>query len=551
MKKRILTGMCITALVSIVLTMLFTTLAIFEDSTDSLLERLEIEADYIKIAYDDVGIDYFDELDEDLGGRITIINSDGTVLFDSIADETSMENHANRIEVISALEAGTGSDTRSSDTLGDRTVYYAVLANDGTVIRVSGTIQSVFNSMKSLVFLFIFISLVVCIIAFLVSNLQTKYIVKPINEINLDFPQSNEIYEELNPLVARLQQQKHQIDENIEILRLKQKEFTTIIENMKEGLIVVDKNAQVLSYNNSAIRLCGFQGGFSVGTSVYVMNRNVEFSNAVEKALKGQRAEQTIDIKGRCCKFFINPVDHYDDFSGVIIIIMDITEQASREELRREFTANVSHELKTPLTSISGYAEIIKTGIAKDKDIKGFAEKIYTESQKLISLVIDIIKLSRLDETEGKIMKEECDLFAIAKIVVQRLEATAYDASVDLSITGEKSVIHGVPNALEEMIYNICDNAIKYNNAGGKVSVSVLHEYDKIKLVIADNGIGIPNEDKDRIFERFYRVDKSHYKKTGGTGLGLSIVKHCVSLHGGEIDLQSRLGKGTTITIMI
>lgn len=551
MKKRIRLGMCLIAIISVIITSLFTVLAVFGDSRQTMKEQLVVETDYVKTAYENMGVAYLDQLNKSIGGRITVIDPQGNVTYDSVADYKTLENHSDREEFREALDKGTGFAVRQSETIHDETFYYSVKLSDGNVIRVASTASSLYAALLSLIPWIILIIVATSVIAILLSNLETKRIVNPINEINLDHPQDNEVYEEFAPLLVRMEKQQVQIREQMQLLKQKQNEFSTITENMSEGLVIVDQAGDVLSYNRGALLLCGYGGSFNAGASVFVMNRDINFCRAVEGALEGKRTEHSQQISGRHCRFFINPVTSEAGVSGAVIVIMDATEKESREELRREFTANVSHELKTPLTSISGYAEIIKNGIAKEKDIKGFADKIYMETGRLIALVSDIIKLSRLDEADGTLNMEQTDLYRIAESAVRRLEPAAQTAGVRLYLSGDSSPVKGVPSMLEEMVYNLCDNGIKYNRSGGLVNVSVGTEKGRTVLKVSDTGIGIPAEDKDRIFERFYRVDKSHSKETGGTGLGLSIVKHCVLLHGGELNLESTVGKGTQITVIL
>lgn len=552
MKKRIFLNMCAIAIISVIITVAATVFAVYEGSRNDVKSQLAIEADYIKAAYESLGVKYLDELNRNIGGRLTVISADGSVTYDSIANVKELENHSDREEFEEAVKNGTGYAVRESESVNQETCYYAVLLDSGEIIRVAITVSTITSALFALLPWVIGIIILASLIAVLLANFGTKWIVKPINRINLDFPKENEIYEELAPLLVRMEKQRQEITLHIGELNRKQKEFAAITENMSEGLIIIDNKGDVLSCNKSAMRLCGFSGIITKGSGIYVMNRNVDFSSAVDRALSGKRAEHRQLIGGLSCRFFINPVEfEVGGVSGAVVIIMDVTEKENREDLRREFTANVSHELKTPLTSISGYAEIIKNGIAKDKDIKGFADKIYDETQRLITLVADIIKLSRLDEAEGFLQKEKCDLEKIVLDTAARLENQAKQKGVNVLVETESVVVNGVPSLLTEMVANLCDNGVKYNKDGGTLKVTVKARQNGAVLTVEDNGIGIPEEDHDRIFERFYRVDKSHSKETGGTGLGLSIVKHCVLLHGGEISLESKPGKGTKITVVI
>ncbi|MFI3206611.1 MAG: ATP-binding protein [Clostridia bacterium] len=555
MKKKIVLTMSFVSVIAILITTTLTMIGYYQDRVDEVENSLVLEAEYIKNAYLEQGLDYLEKLNEKIVSRITIIADDGDVLYDNAVHESEMENHLTRPEVVDAIKYGNGKDTRMSTTINQETYYYAIKIDGDIIVRVSKTVDTVFGETFSILPWVLTISVIVMVIAFFLSNILTKKIVAPLNKIDFNNPENSNIYEELNPLVTRMSKQNEQIEKNLVEHKRKQIEFNAIISNMTEGLVVIDTKGDVWSINQSATKLCGFNGKFEMGSSVYLLNRDLDFYTAIEKTLRGKSCEHCQYINGRFCKFFINPVETENDIQGAVIIIMDSTEIENREAMRREFTANVSHELKTPLTSISGYAEIIKTGIAKDGDIRGFAEKIYNESQRLIALVADIIKLSRLDESEGIIKKENCNLYKIVEKSVNVLTTNADKKEITISLKGEVFPVFGVPVMIEEMIYNLIENAIKYNKVGGTVKILVEKFGDKAKFVIQDTGIGIPSEDKDRIFERFYRVDKSHSRdktsQTGGTGLGLSIVKHCVKLHGGEINVDSVIGKGTTMTIIL
>ncbi|MEG1427797.1 MAG: histidine kinase dimerization/phospho-acceptor domain-containing protein, partial [Oscillospiraceae bacterium] len=420
MKKRIFMGMCLIAFIAVLVTSTFSVLAVFQDNSKALKEQIIVEADYVKTAYDRLGVEYLNHLNTSIGGRLTVIDRDGTVIYDSQANAASLENHGDRKEVRDALEKGSGSSSRVSSTLHQETYYYAVKLADGNVIRVANTVSTIYSALTSVFPWLVGIVILSLFIAVCLANVETKRIVNPINSINLDAPKENEIYDEFSPLLVRMERQRAQIKAQMDELSLKQQEFTSITDNMSEGLIVVDKKGEVLSDNKSALKLCGYREASACGQSVFAMNHNIEFCRAVEGALHGKSTEHHQKISGRFCRFFISPVE--SGISGAVIVIMDVTEKENREELRREFTANVSHELKTPLTSISGYAEIMRNGIAKDKDIPAFADKIYFEAQRLIELVADIIKLSRLDEADGSLQKVRCDLYQIAESAVKRLE---------------------------------------------------------------------------------------------------------------------------------
>ena len=427
----------------------------------------------------------------------------------------------------------------------------------------------------------------------ILAEFQTKRIIAPINQMNPDDPQAGDVYDELAPLVRRLEKQKETIRQQMEILKEKQEEFSAITENMREGFLVVDSKGDVMSYNKSALKLLGISEGeegmlsrhgnaaweehtdpgkegalsqdlpansqntgthndaerHKANVNIISINRSENFRRVVDEALKGSHCEEMLDVGNRHYQIIANPVAESEERSGAVVVILDVTEQQGREELRREFTANVSHELKTPLTSISGYAEIMMNGMVQPADMGRFSGKIYKEAQRLITLVGDIIRLSQLDEEKVQMEKSPVDLHLLASDVVKRLQDVAKKNQVTLMLTGKPTVVNGNAQILDEMIYNLCDNAIKYNKPFGEVEVNVAMIKDHPVLTVEDDGIGIPPEDQERIFERFYRVDKSHSRQIGGTGLGLSIVKHGAIYHKAKVELKSAPGEGTTVRI--
>ena len=456
-----------------------------------------------------------------------------------------------------ALEKGEGETFRVSDTLAEQTYYYAKRLSNGTVIRVASTTRTDLASVIHTVPAMLVMAGVIFAITMALADAQTKRIVKPINELDPDNPQTDQVYEELYPLVRSLQKQKLTIQQQMQTLRKKQEEFTAITENMKEGFIVVDSKANVISYNSSAVRILGVdiesmehsENG-QEHRNVLSFNRSASFREVVNDALNGERGQQNLELNGRYYQLIASPVVESGDKRGAVVVILDVTEQQNREELRREFTANVSHELKTPLTSISGYAEIMKDGLVRPEDMGRFSEKIYSEAQRLITLVGDIIKLSRLDEEKVEIEKTDVDLCQIAAGVVTRLKETAHTAGIEISLTAKPAVVNGASQILDEMIFNLCENAIKYNRPHGRVDVVVDEINHHPTVIVKDTGIGIAEKDQDRIFERFYRVDKSHSRQIGGTGLGLSIVKHGAIYHKAKVEMDSKVGVGTTIRIV-
>ena len=555
MKRKIYWNMCLVALFSMIVGTLVTTWLLCQDLQQQMQRSVMTEVRYLEAAIEVGGQDYLDKLasrgDGNLVNRITWIQADGTVLYDSYADRESLENHGARPEVKEALEKGRGESVRTSDTLAEQTYYYASRLEDGTVIRVASTTRSGLATMIHTIPWMVVMAVAIFGATMLVADVQTKRIVAPINNLDPDAPQAEDVYDELSPLVRRLERQKDTIKQQMETLREKQEEFTAITENMREGFIIVDSKADVISYNSSAARILGSDwNGTGANVNVLSLNRSASFRQVVDEALSGRHSEQVLDLNGRHYQIIANPVVESGDKWGAVVVILDVTEQQNREELRREFTANVSHELKTPLTSISGYAEIMKSGLVQVADMGRFSEKIYMEAQRLITLVGDIIKLSQLDEEKVGEEKSAVDLYHIAGAVVERMKDVAAKARVSLDIAGHSVVVQGAEQILDEMIFNLCDNAIKYNRPYGEVHVTVGVEDGHPVLTVADTGIGIPEEDKDRIFERFYRVDKSHSKQIGGTGLGLSIVKHGAIYHKARVEMESTLGKGTTVRVV-
>lgn len=512
-------------------------------------DELENEALYLKQGIEKNGVLFFEGLEVPHDQRVTWIDATGDVLYDSSADAEALENHSDRKEFVEAMESGTGRGERYSATLSERTLYYAVKLNDGTVLRVAGTQYSVWAILIGMLRpVTVVILLVVAASAFLASHLS-KNIVRPINAIDLEHPEEAETYEELTPLLRRMAAQNREIQKRIDALKRTRQEISAITENMSEGFLVVDRSTDILSYNHSALKLLGTDTA-EIGQSVLTLNRSMEFRITVEESLSGHHSEQKMEVENRVYQVIGNPVYRDSSLAGAVLFILDITEKEQREYLRREFTANVSHELKTPLTSISGFAEIIRDGLAKPEDTAHFADLIYKEAGKLISLVGDIIRLSQLDEETLPQQRESVNLLELAQDVTSRLSKTAAAGQVELDVKGEPVFIYGVRQILEEIIYNLCDNAIKYNRPGGRVDICTARDQNGVKLTVSDTGIGIPQGEQKRVFERFYRVDKSHAKEVDGTGLGLSIVKHGAAYHKATVTLSSTPGQGTEIIVL-
>jgi len=514
---------------------------------DAMKQTVKKEANFITEGYMLSGEDYLKKLNDPLC-RVTLIAPDGTVLFDNDANPASMENHLNRPEVQQALKTGVGEADRMSATIGQQTFYHAIRLDNGSVLRVANTTGSVYTSIIACIPVSIAAIAGITALSALIAAWRTKRIIKPINLINLDDPLQNDVYSELSPLLTAIEKQHRRIRTQMEELQKKQDEFSAITENMSEGLILLNKSGTVLSINNSAARLYGIDRDYT-GKDILTVDRSLPVQEIIKAASAGKHAETTVEISGRSYHFLANPVLSSGSISGTILLAFDTTERSHTEKLRREFTANVSHELKTPLQSIMGSAELIKNGLVRDEDMPRFVERIYTEACHLVELINDIIQLSQMDEMSQELPKEDVALKALSVDTAERLKPLADERGVTIDVQGEETIINGSVKLISEIIYNLVDNAIKYNRPEGRVHVTIASEPDGTTLSVADTGIGIPKEDQSRIFERFYRVDKSHSRDTGGTGLGLSIVKHAALYHNAEITLQSKLGAGTTIKV--
>lgn len=509
--------------------------------------ELEKEASYLVYGVEQNGINYLEHLKQK-DARITYIDASGNVLYDSQADISSMENHSDRKEFEEAVQKGHGYAERMSSTLSEKTVYYARKLTDGTVLRVAAVHSSILALMLQLLPSVIGVAIVMLILAGIAAARISAKIVKPINTLDLDHPEDNQIYEEVGPLLSRIHKQNYQIQMQLETARRNQEEFQIITENMQEGLLVIDAYTMILSGNSSVWKMFQLREP-KIGDSVYSLDRNEDFRKVVEDVLKGQHGSAMLQLDGEYVQLIANPVSRDGKVVGAVLLLVNETEKVERENLRREFSANVSHELKTPLTSISGFAEIIQDGMVQGEDVQKFAGRIYREAQRLIQLVEDTIKISQLDEGENPYEWEKVDAYAVVKNVCGNLRDIAAKKNVHFFIDGEKLIFCTVKPILEEVIYNLCDNGIKYNREDGTVSIHLQELKDSVEIRVKDNGIGIPREDCSRVFERFYRVDKSHSKAIGGTGLGLSIVKHGVTFLGGTLKMLSEEGKGTEITM--
>lgn len=548
MTKRIFRSVCIVAVVVLFASLALVMGVLYDYFSGSQENQLKTQTDLAAQGIEHEGSSYFDGLDsEEL--RITWIDKKGKVLFDNKTDASSMENHLEREEVRQAVENGYGKSSRYSETLTEKSLYSAKKLSDGSVLRLSVSQYSVLTLFLGMLRPVLIIALLAVVLALLLAYRLSKNIVTPLNKLNLDSPLSNKVYEELSPLLKRMDAQQRQLKHQSEELKRKREEFETATENMSEGLIILNEKGVILSINRAAAKMLGLSED-SVGKDIFSEKTSVNLKEPTQIALSGKNTEEVFALRDGNCQLLANPVSTDGKVTGAALLVLDVTEKERAEQMRREFTANVSHELKTPLQTISGYAELLANGMVADKDKTAFSEKIYAEAQRMIRLIEDIIKLSNLDEGAVELTRETVDLYVTAENTVRNLLPAAKKANVTLSLNGENAEIYGIPQLLTAVVYNLCDNAIKYNKDGGTVFVNVKNNAENIILSVRDTGIGIPKEQQERIFERFYRVDKSHSKEVGGTGLGLSIVKHAAKLHDAKITLESEVGKGTEITVI-
>ena len=558
MTKRIFGGAFIVSLVAIISAVAMVLGVAYTKEQQLFKRQLEQQAMLLAATMEntspDDDVESLRKLSHDIHGtfenRITYIGQDGTVLFDNEADPATMENHLGREEVVAAKQSGTGTAIRESYTMSEMTVYCARVIGYDCIVRVAGTMDTVAARIAGMWWEVLLIVIIAALVSLGVAAIVARVVVKPINSIDLKNPDIGESYSEIAPLLHRISEQNHEIDQQIAELTRSRKEFSLITENMSEGFIIIDSRTEVLSYNTAALKILGsdFTGS---SRSVLVLNRSEAFRSAVEDALAGKRSETDLTLSEKIYQVIATPAFTGSSVTGAVMIILDITEKEAREELRREFTSNVSHELKTPLTTIYGISDMLVGGIVKPEDIPGFAKNIRDEAGRMITLIQDILKLSQLDENTFSDQRERVDLYELAQSAAERLRPQADEKHVTISVTGERSEFTGIATVLEEMIYNLLDNAVKYNKQGGRADVDVRSSGDDIVVTVSDTGIGVPADSIDRIFERFYRADKSHSRKIGGTGLGLSIVKHGVSLHGGSITVKSSEGSGTTFTMAL
>lgn len=546
MKSKILESILFTTIFILSVGLLISTSVFYDYFCDAQESQLKDELTLAATATEQMGESYLQELHSSRY-RLTWVDADGTVLFDSHADAATMENHGEREEIKEALVSGTGSSSRRSSTLTEQTVYEATLLQDGSVLRISVNRMTMVVLALGMMQPMAAVLLIAIGLSAWAAHRMAKKVVEPLNQLNLEEPLANDTYDELSPLLHRIHMQHQEIRSQMRRLKRTQEEFDQVTGNLKEALVLLDNGRRILSINPAARRL--FDADLAcIGENFLIVNRKPCLTAAIEEAETEGDASFRSQINGREYQFDLSRVDSDGKARGVAILAFDITEQVRAESHRREFTANVSHELKTPLQSIIGSAELLENGIVKEEDVPRFVGRIRTEASRLVTLIEDIIGLSELDEGI-ELPRESVSLKEISQEVVEILTNTAKNKDVSLEVSGDEGKITGVRRLLYEIIYNLCDNAIKYNVSGGSVKVSVIEKADDVYLQVEDTGLGIEPEHQEKVFERFYRVDKSHSKQSGGTGLGLSIVKHAVQYHQGKIEMESEPGKGTTISI--
>ncbi len=546
MTKRIFRSITLVAAVVLLASFIVTLGVLSEYFGGVQKELLHDELGLAAAAVETDGTEYLERA-KSANYRLTWIDSDGTVIYDSPADASSTVNHLGREEVDGALRTGAGESTRYSSTLLEKTTYYAKRLSDGTVLRISASRHTAVVLALGMLQPMLVVLAAAIIIALLFAKRVAARIVDPLNELDLEHPLDNDAYEELSPLLGRINRQHTEIDRQLKELRRRTDEFTQITGSMREGLVLLDERGYVLSINAAAKEIFGADDG-SAGQDFLTIDRSSAMSGAVQAAMRDGHAEIRSESAGRNYRFDLTRIESGGRSIGTVILAFDVTEQEQAERMRREFTANVSHELKTPLQGIIGSAELIENGLVKPEDMPRFVGHIHSEASRLMALISDIIRLSQIDEGE-EMPRESVDLYAEAEEAEENLRTAAEEKGVLLSLTGEGAEISGVRRLVYEIIYNLCDNAIKYNRPGGSVEVRVTQSESEAAVTVADTGIGIAPEDQARVFERFYRADKSRSKESGGTGLGLSILKHAVQYHHGSIDLKSTPGEGTTIKV--
>lgn len=552
MTKKIMYAILAVATVVLLLSFILISGLLYESYCKSQSLQLEDELNIAAEGVELAGLDYLEAIEATQAEhyRLTWIASNGTVIFDNITDASQMESHADRIEFINALANGKSENTRYSSTQLEVIVFHAKRLSDGSVLRIATSRSSIVRIAINMILPLLLVLAISWVFSILLAKRMSKKIVQPLNTLDLDHPLENDVYPELSPLLRRIYNQRKELDAQLLTLKRQADEFDQISRSMSEGLMVLALDGKIVSINRAALELFKYDGS-CVGRSFLELERTHEFSLAIDNAITNGHDELRLERQGRVIRFSMSRIMSDNVAIGLVVLAFDITESANAENLRREFSANVSHELKTPLQGIIGSAELIESGMAKDENAIRFASHIHTESTRMVNLIDDIIRLSQLDEGIS-LPFEYTDIFNLALEVKAQLFASAEKKTVEISVEGQPTQAYCVVRLMQEVIFNLVDNAIKYNKQGGKVIVLVSKPLDDmVRIVVKDTGIGISQEHINRIFERFYRVDKSHSKASGGTGLGLSIVKHAVLYHNGRVNVESQMGQGTTFTIEI
>ena len=550
MKKRIFLTVFATALITVLVSLILLVGVTYRYINEDTRDRLMAQLDYLSQAVDDEGLTYLNQL-ENNSYRITWIAADGAVLFDNRSNISRMENHADRQEFIDAKAHGVSEIERESETMTTRLMYVAEELSDGSVLRIATNDISVGGVAWMLAVPSVLLILCISLLAWFVARKLSRALVEPLNTLDLDHPLAGEAYDELVPLLSRIEQQHREIADQRVQLGQQRNEFQTVIDNMREGLVLLNQSGRILLINRSGrnlMKAMAEEDDLAAGEEI-ITSRNSVVDSLLDKAYDGKTSSATIIINSRSYEIHASPVESDEGIHGAVLFYVDVTEKVEAEQLRREFSANVSHELKTPLHSISGCAELMLSGIVKEEDKPRFLKQIYDEAQHMVSLIENIIKISRLDEEADALPVDKVDLYEIAQTVIEQLGNKAASRGIVMDLSGTHVTIKGVKTLLYEMIYNLCDNAIKYNVDDGAISVSVKKTKDAAVVKVKDTGVGISEDQQERIFERFYRIDKSHSRASGGTGLGLSIVKHAAIWHNATIKVKSKLGKGTTFIV--
>ncbi|MDO4544009.1 MAG: ATP-binding protein [Clostridia bacterium] len=546
MTKRIFRSILLVSAAVLIASILIIMSAFYTYFSETQQQRLNAQTTLVARGIENEGASFIDGLDLD-EYRFTWIDGDGTVLFDSKADAAEMDNHADREEVAEALVSGVGDSSRTSATLAEKTLYRAKRLADGTVVRVSITQHTILTLTMGMLQPMLIVLLVAIVLSVLLAHRLSKRVMQPLNELNLDKPLENELYSELSPLLNRIESQRVRIEQQRREVEQRREEFEQITRSMREGMVLLNEKGRILSINPAAMELFNTEKD-CIGNDLLTIDRSSQMHEAFQAALNRGHFEFVTERGNREYRIELDRVDADLNAAGIVMLIFDITEKALAEKQRREFTANVSHELKTPIQSIMGSAELMENGLVRPEDMPNFIGRIRAEAKRLVNLIDDIIGLSRLDEG-GEFEKEPVDLLSTAKEAAYDLSKAAEKAEVTLKVQGESAIISGSKRLVYEIVYNLTDNAIRYNRTGGSVDISVKSDDTGSYLIVSDSGIGIAKEHQERVFERFYRVDKSHSKETGGTGLGLSIVKHAAKILNADLTLESQQNQGTTITV--